>query len=68
MASKRPWQEPEVRSIDQLTPAYGDCKTGTTPVPGGPMQCSNGKGASASGACTSGQGAKVRCTTGRGVK
>lgn len=68
MTQKRQWQEPQVRSIEQLTPAYGACTTGTTPVAGGPDQCNAGTGAQASGKCTTGQGAKAACTSGRGVK
>jgi hypothetical protein len=68
MIRKRPWQEPLVRSIDQLTPAYGACTVGTTPVAGGPDQCNAGTGASATGKCTTGKGAKSSCITGNGVK
>jgi len=68
MMPKRPWQEPVVRSIDQLTPAYGACKVGSTPVAGGPDQCNAGSGASASGRCTTGSRAKTTCLTGNGVK
>lgn len=68
MTVKRQWQEPIVRTIDQLTPAYGACTTGTTPTPGGPDQCNAGTGASNQGGCTTGNGAKTACLTGNGVK
>lgn len=68
MKTKRPWQEPLVHAIEQLSPAYGACTTGTTVVPGGPDQCNAGTGASGGGRCTTGKGAKTTCTNGSGVK
>ena len=67
-SSKRRWQEPVIKSIDQCQPIFGDCRTGSTPTPGGAMQCNAGTGASESGACTKGNGAKASCLAGNGVK
>jgi hypothetical protein len=68
MSKKRSWQEPVVRSIDQLIPAYGACTVGPSPVAGGSDQCVTGGGATVSGNCTTGNGAKQGCNVGNGVK
>jgi hypothetical protein len=68
MAAKRPWQEPQLTSLEQLTPAYGECAVGTTPVAGGVVECSGGNGAGAGAACTTGNGAKNTCLSGNGQK
>lgn len=65
-SSKRQWQEPVVKSIDQCQPIFGDCRTGSTPSDDGTMQCNAGTGAAASGACTRGSGAKNACSVGNG--
>jgi len=66
-STKRQWQEPVVKSIDQCQPIFGECRTGTTATdPGGPMQCNSGSGASSGGSCTRGNGAKTECTVGNG--
>mgnify|MGYP001051469670 CR=1 FL=1 len=67
---KRLWQEPVVKSIDQCQPIFGECKVGTSPsaTPGGPIQCNSGTGATTSGACTKGNGAKLTCSRGNGVQ
>lgn len=64
-AKKIPWQAPEIKSIEQISAVFGDCKTGTSPVPGGDLQCQVGTGASG-GNCTRGNGAKIVCSLGQG--
>lgn len=64
-AKKIPWQAPEIKSIDQISAVFGECRTGTSPVPGGDKQCSAGTGASG-GQCNQGNGAKLVCSTGNG--
>jgi hypothetical protein len=64
---KRPWQEPVVKSIDPCQPVFGECRTGSTPTPGGAFQCSTGTGATTTGDCTVGNGAKLSCSGGNGV-
>jgi hypothetical protein len=67
---KRTWQDPVVKSIDQCQPVFGECKVGTSPsnVPGSPIQCNAGTGATTEGDCTVGNGAKATCSRGNGVK
>lgn len=67
MVKKRLWQEPLVRSIDQLPPAYGECRVGNTPTPSGPRECSSGSGASQGGTCLDGNGASTTCGAGNGT-
>lgn len=67
--NKRPWKTPVVKSIDSCEPVFGDCQAGSSPVTGdGTKQCQAGSGASHSGACVTGTGAKTACSTGNGVK
>jgi len=64
MAEKRKWQEPVVRSIEQLPTVYGiTCNAGTTASGTGPTQCNAGGnarpadcsvGGSATGSCLNG--------------
>ena len=61
-AKKIPWQVPVVKSINQISAVFGECRVGSTPVEGGPKQCVTGTGASA-GNCTRGNGA---CSVGNG--
>lgn len=65
---KRQWQEPVVKSIDQCQPVFGECRVGSTPTPGGDFQCNSGTGATTSGTCTKGNGAKASCAKGNGVQ
>lgn len=67
-AKKRPWQEPVVRSIDSCQPIFGECRQGSSPTTGGAFQCSAGTGATTTGTCTVGNGAKSSCASGNGVK
>jgi len=68
MSKKRPWVEPQVKSLDQLPSVYGECKVGSTPTAGGATQCNAGNGAPTQGACTTGNGASNTCTAGNGQK
>jgi len=64
---KRSWQEPLVKSIDPCQPVFGECKQGSSPSNDGTLQCTTGTGATTSGDCTVGNGAKVSCKKGNGV-
>jgi hypothetical protein len=66
--NKRQWREPIVKSIDQCQPIFGECRTGSTPAPGGEFQCNTGTGATTGGVCARGNGAQTTCTRGSGVK
>ena len=66
--NKRPWNPPVVKSIDSCEPVFGECDIGTSPANDGTKQCQAGNGASSAGACVAGNGAKVACTSGNGVK
>jgi hypothetical protein len=66
-AKKKTWQEPVVKSIDQCQPIFGECQIGNSPTNDGTLQCMAGNGATTSGACTLGNGAKSSCTSGQGV-
>jgi hypothetical protein len=64
MKEKKTWQEPLVRSIDQLGTVLGlECKTGTSATGTGTKQCNGGRGAS-SGYCNGGSGAQLSCSGG----
>ena len=66
---KRPWQEPVVKSIDQCQPIFGACKAGSSENPNDPtLQCVSGTGATTSGSCSTGNGAKTSCSVGNGVQ
>ncbi len=67
-STKRQWQEPVVKSIDQCQPIFGECKVGSSPTPGGAFQCTTGTGATTGGDCTVGNGAKLSCSKGNGVQ
>lgn len=67
-STRRRWQEPVVKSIDQCQPIFGECKVGSSPTSGGAFQCSSGTGATVDGICRAGNGAKSACTKGNGVK
>lgn len=64
---KRPWQEPRIKSIDTCQPVFGECKVGSSPSNDGTLQCTTGTGATTSGDCTRGNGAKFACSKGNGV-
>lgn len=64
MKQKKTWQEPLVRSVDNLGTALGlTCKTGTSATGTGTNQCNAGNGAS-NGYCSEGKGAQLVCTAG----
>lgn len=65
---KQQWQEPKVISIDPCQPIFGECKHGNSPVNDGVLQCVTGTGATTTGNCTVGNGAKASCSAGNGVK
>ncbi len=65
---KRPWREPIIKSINRCQPIFGECRVGTSPAPGGAIQCNTGTGATTTGDCTVGNGAKANCVSGNGVK
>ena len=70
MAQKRPWQEPMVRSIDQLPSVYGGiCDNGSSVTPTSPNQCNAGRSPAQTADCVSGTGATgPRCSSGNGVR
>ena len=57
---KRPWQEPVIRSLDDLSVAFGLCDTGGSQA----TTCATGNKFSNSQWCTSGSTAKAKCNTG----
>ena len=67
-AKKKTWQEPVVKSIDQCQPIFGECRHGNSPTTDGTFQCASGTGATTTGTCTIGNGAKSSCTKGNGVQ
>jgi len=67
--SKKKWQEPVIRSIDQCDPIFGACGAGSTQLPddGGPVQCEVGNGAGTGDVCVTGNGNTNYCNSGNGA-
>jgi hypothetical protein len=64
MTQKRLWQEPVVKSIEQLPTAYGmTCSSGTTATGGGVIQCNAGGNAKPAN-CAVGGAATGSCLNG----
>ena len=62
---KRPWHQPEVKSIDDLSLAYGaDCPNGSGPTGIGGL-CKNG--GKATNNCMTGTNPTGNCLSGSGV-
>jgi hypothetical protein len=61
--TKKPWQEPQVKSIDDLSLAYGAACTPTGSAPTGQGgKCQGGN--SATGNCQSGNSPNKKCLNG----
>lgn len=66
MIQKKAWEQPLIRSVDNLgTVLGGSCNAGTTVSDADPNQCNGGNGASG-GNCSGGNGAQVTCGSGSG--
>ena len=63
---KKPWREPQIKSIDDLSLAYGAActPTGSAPTTAG-GNCNNGKSATQN--CLNGSTPSGQCNSGAGV-